>query len=598
MSKATFIAVIHDLTVKSTVEKIAAAHGPTKQRQYDLADGHLTLWAKADEVAGQTGKILVKVNKTRSTAAAPVPAEVVDQDAVPDGLLGLVDQFCSYIYLDNQKRVVLWTDHVGFSKIFHAKMDGCQIFSDDLSAFQPLGFDIDQSMVASYLINGSMVANRTLYAGVQSLVPGRVIVATPRELREREYWRFEPSRDAGADGVDVAQELWARTEASVLRHAGEHEVILPLSGGYDSTCILGVLAAAKRDVSTFTYVNGPPQPDSDADVARRQAALLGVEHRTIGIENDSFLGMLKANINAGLNMRNANYEIAAYARVIDSIGGRFKNPMFCFGEECYGGPSYRLNSDNDILGSVILKSPQRLTGLEPVLGSSAAGHLRGEIQGAYDSLFDSSIRGHAPKDMSDLLYFRERLGFNAVPLRVYTAGCFLPFSCPFLDIEVLDWLRFVSGPQRLEKRLIIGIMNEKLPELFGIPRSRFDQTDPDLGQLVRAEETDIRNYLEGLSVGVPGIMTPADLQAFLSLVLAPRSASSSAGSPLRAVQATVRSVAKSLLTSGVIPSALRIQLRRRMLNNFSWGPDEMTLFQRALQLAMTFEQLQTGETLH
>jgi len=43
---------------------------------------------------------------------------------------------------------------------------------------------------------------------------------------------------------------------------------------------------------------------------------------------------------------------------------------------------------------------------------------------------------------------------------------------------------------------------------------------------------------------------------------------------------------------------LRTQLRLRTLNNFSWGPDAMTLFQRALQLAMTFEHLQTGETLH
>lgn len=598
MSKATFIAVVHNLAAGSMVEKIAAAHGPAKQRKYDLADGCLTLWTLTDETAGRAGEVLVKVNKARSTAVAPVPAQVVDQDAVPEGLLEQVDQFCSYIYLDNQKRVVLWTDHVGFSKIFHAKIDGCQIFSDELSAFRSLGFDVDQGMVASYLINGSMLANRTLYAGVQSLAPGRVFVATPHELQEREYWRFEPSIDAGANGVDVAHELWARTEASIFRHAGEHEVILPLSGGYDSTCLLAVLAAANRDVSTFTYVNGVPRPDSDADVARRQAALLGVEHRAIGIEGESFLGMLKANINAGLNMRNANYEIAAYANAVEALGDRFKNPMFCFGEECYGGPVYRLNSNNDILGSIILKSPQRLTELEPVLGPSTVDHLRGDMQLTYDSLFDSSLQGHTPKDVSDRLYFRERQNFNAAPLRVYTAGCFLPFACPFLDIEVLNCLRYVTGQQRFEKKLIIGIMHEKFPEIFGIPRSRFDQTDPDLGQMVRAEGADIRDYLAGLSIGVPGVMTPSDLQSLLTLVLTPKPSSDSASSGVRAVQAAMRSVAKSVLTSSVLPSALRLQLRRRLLNNFSWGPDPMTLFQRALQLAMTFEQMQTGETLH
>ena len=599
MAKATFIAIVHDFTAGSTVEKVAAAHGPTKQHQYELADGRLTLWTwtQPEDATGRSGKILVKVNKSRSTAVAPVPAEVVDQGAVPEGLLAQVDQFCSYIYLDNRKRVVLWTDHVGFSKIFHAQTDGCQVFSDDLSVFRSLGLDVDQGMVASYLVNGSMLADRTLYEGVKSLAPGKVIVAAPRELQERRYWRFEPSRDSGADGIDVAQELWARSEAAVLRHAGAHEVILPLSGGYDSTCILAVLAAAKRDVSTFTYVNGVPQPDSDADVARRQAELLGVEHQVIGIESASFLGMLKANINVGLNMRNANYEVSAYATAVDVAKDRFKNPMFCFGEECYGGPSYRLNSDNDILGSIILKSPQRLTELKPVLGQSSVDRLRSEMQSAYDSLFDSWLQGHSPKDRSDLLYFSTRLGFNAAPLRVYTAGCFLPFACPFLDIEVLDWMRFVSGEQRVEKRLFVDIVQNKFPELFRIPRSRFDQTDPDIGQMVRAEEAEIRKYLAGLTIGVPGVMTPADLQALLTLVLAPKPPSRSARSPIRAAHAAVRSVAKSMLTSGVIPAGLRTQLRLRTLNNFAWGPDAMTLFQRALQLAMTFEQMQTGESL-
>jgi hypothetical protein len=526
-----------------------------------------------------------------------VPAHVIDAAVVPKGLLDRVHQFHSYLYLDGEKRAVFWTDHVGFSKIFHAAADGCRIFSDDLSAFRPLGFEVDQGMVGSYLVSGSMVANRTLYQGVRNLPSGKVIVATPHKLHEREYWHFDPSCKAGADSVDVAQGLWARTEAAVLRHAGAHEVILPLSGGYDSACILAVLRAANRDVSTFTYVNGPPLPDSDADVARRQAALMGVEHRIIGIEGDSFLGMLKANVNAGLNMRNANYEIAAYAGAVDAMKGRFKDPMFCFGEECYGGPAYRLKSNNDILGSVILRSPQRLGELEPVLGASVVGRLQGELQGAYDSLFDSSLDGQEPKDQSDRLYLRGRMGLNAAPLRVYTAGCFLPFACPFLDIEVLDWMRFVAGDQRVEKRLFVEIVNGKFPELFRIPRSRFDQTDPNLADLVRAEAKEIRAYLGQLTVGVPGVLTASDLGALLTLVLAPQPASVSAGSTIRAVHGVVRDVAKSVLVSGVMPAWLRTQLRQRTLNNFSWGPDPMTLFQRALQLAMTFEQLQTGEAL-
>jgi hypothetical protein len=599
MTSPSFIAFVHDVGGESVVEKIAEFHKPPHIRRFDLAEGRLTLcqWSEANGRTDGEGTVLVDVNMARSTSPTPIPAKIVNADMVPKGLLAQVNQFHSYLYLDDRKRAVFWTDHVGFSKIFHLATNGCQVFSDDLSAFRPLGLAIDQGMVASYLVNGSMVADRTLYEGVRNLTASHVVVATPRELQEQRYWRFEPSRDAGADGIDVAQDLWTRTEAAVLRHAGEHQVIVPLSGGYDSSCILAVLAAAKREISTFTYVNGPPQPGSDADVARRQAEVAGVEHRIIGIEDESFLGMLKANVNAGLYMRNANYEIASYASAVDSVKGRFPNPIMLFGEECFGGPSYRLNSNNDLLGSIILKSPERLAELEPVLGQSAIVRLRDEMQRSHDSLFDSSLQGQNQKDKSDLLYFRVRMGLNMIPLLVYTAGCFAPVATPFLDIDLLDGMRYVSGAQRVEKRLFVGIVQEKFPEMFRIPRSRFDQTEPDLGVMIKAEEAAIRAYLGDLTVGVPGILTPADLQALLTLVLTPKPASQAAGSPVRTVITALRSVAKSMQTSGVIPSWIRTQVRQRTLNNFSWGPDPMTLFQRALQLAMTFERLHTGEAL-
>ena len=399
MTGPRFIAFVHDAGGDSMAQDIARPHRLPYTRRYDLAEGRLTLYLRSDmnERADRAGSILVDLNMTRSAAIAPVPASLVNTDIVPNGLLERIHQFHSYLYLDSRKRAVFWTDHVGFSKIFHATVDGGQMFSDDPTAFRPLGFDIDHGMVASYLINGSMLANRTLYEGVCSLRPATAIVTAPHELQEHPYWRFEPSTEAGANGAGVAEGLWARTEAAVLRHAGDNQILLPLSGGYDSTCILGVLAAAKRDISTFTYVNGAPQPGSDADVSRRQAEMLGVGHRTFGIESAGFLEMLKANVNAGLYMRNANYEISAFAAAVNAVKDHFKSPMFCFGEESYGGPSYRLNSNNDILGSIILKSPQRLTEIEDTLAAEALAALRPEQRQAFEKDADAELAPFQPR---------------------------------------------------------------------------------------------------------------------------------------------------------------------------------------------------------
>ena len=594
MTGPSFIAFVHDAGDEALVDEIAVPRRPAHIRRLDLAEGRLTLclWAPAGDQVGQDGPILVDVNGTRSTTKVPVPARFVAADAAANDMSARASQFHSYLFLDSQNRAAVWTDHVGFSKIFHAAANGCQIFSDDLSVFAALGRAVDMGMVASYLLNGSMLANRTLYDGVRNLAPGTVSVARPGGLQVRPYWRFEPGVDPDPDLAGMGQELWSRTKEAILCHTGEHGIVLPLSGGNDSACLLGVLSEARRELTTFTFVNGAPRRGSDADVARRQAQYLGVGHEIYGIEGASFLEMLKANVGSGLIMRNANYEIFAYAGAADAAKGRLKSPIFCFGDECFGRPSYRTASNNDLLGAIELKEHHLLTALQPAVGSPTVARLRTEMEQVYRSILDGLPPDVNNFDICDRLYFNVRRGMNLVPLRVHTAGWYLPFACPFQDIGLLDMMRRIPSKHRLDRSLYKAVVRHNLPELFRIPRSRFDQTDPDLGLLLRTGEREVREYLSGLGVGIPGVVTPADLQALFAMVVHPVAPHRSVKSTLKAVASAARNAAKAAATSGVIPARLKTQIRLRTFNKFEFGPDPVTLFQRALQLAMTFEEIE------
>ena len=99
---------------------------------------------------------------------------------------------------------------------------------------------LDDEVLASNLINDYGDGRRTCYKGVNSLLPGEALTATPQAMRVRRYYtlaeRVRPVRLAkDADYVDAANELLRDAVASGMR-AVETPAI-SLSGGLDSSAV-------------------------------------------------------------------------------------------------------------------------------------------------------------------------------------------------------------------------------------------------------------------------------------------------------------------------------------------------------------------------
>src|SRR5262249_42965880 len=154
------------------------------------------------------------------------------------------------------------------------------VISDDPALLAELVPGVDEAMVASFLANGIMLGDRTLFAGVRALPPASITtVASEGGVETTRYWQHLPGSELWTDRDEMERELWSRvTEAVAARVAGRQAVI-SLSGGFDSSALLGILHKAGHELSTFSFATGTPKAYSDADVARHQAAMLGVEHR-------------------------------------------------------------------------------------------------------------------------------------------------------------------------------------------------------------------------------------------------------------------------------------------------------------------------------
>lgn len=133
-----FVAFIHDDAASPAVDTAVAALGLSGARRVPTADGWLTLWRGED---GNSGDMLVIADGTGGAPSVAVPRDVVQE--VPAELSVQIAQHRSYLWLDRERRVRVWTDHTGVSRLYAAAFQGCLAISDCPSPLAALAPELD-----------------------------------------------------------------------------------------------------------------------------------------------------------------------------------------------------------------------------------------------------------------------------------------------------------------------------------------------------------------------------------------------------------------------------------------------------------------------
>ena len=180
----------------------------------------------------------------------PVSSETSDAELLlrayiawgPDGIKRVVGDFALGIWDGRRQQLFCARDPMGIRTLYYYRHDSRFIFASDIDAIflgAEIPRELNQFMVALYLLGRFDEAEQTFFKGVFRLLPANHVVISMRGIRKQVYWEPTP-RDQikyakREDYIDHFRQVF--DEAVGCRLRGITPIGISLSGGKDSTSI-------------------------------------------------------------------------------------------------------------------------------------------------------------------------------------------------------------------------------------------------------------------------------------------------------------------------------------------------------------------------
>ena len=200
-----------------------------------------------------------------------------------------------------ERRLLLIRDRMGKKPLYYRLVgDGIACASElpALKALSPDGWVEDIDSTADYLRYGYTLPGYTAYRGVREVLPGHVLSWSPGTgTNEKPYWQLSPDTFAGDRQHAAAQLREALIRSVERRLVADVEVGAFLSGGIDSSLIVGIVRRELgRPLKTFT-IGFEERAYDERKYARKTADFFGTDHyeEVLGQWNESELETLILN---------------------------------------------------------------------------------------------------------------------------------------------------------------------------------------------------------------------------------------------------------------------------------------------------------------
>ena len=191
-------------------------------------------------------------------------------------------QFAVSLWDRENRTLILGRDRVGICPLYYAERDGWLLWGSEVKALlasglvkgrpDPRGVD----HLFHFFCAGT---SRTFFEGVKSIPPGHYLKVKDGRVERKRYWDLD-FPDAGGerrldDPTPLVDELEARLRRSVeLRLRGDVPVVSYISGGLDSTVVLGLSSRQRgKAVPSFTIGLDNAGPDERPQAAEAAEVL-------------------------------------------------------------------------------------------------------------------------------------------------------------------------------------------------------------------------------------------------------------------------------------------------------------------------------------
>ncbi len=249
----------------------------------------------------------------------------------------------------HSRSLFLARDPFGIKPLYfhHEANTGRLLFASEIRALRrsgALSLEIEPGAVADYLAWFCVPAPRTIFRGVESLLPGETLHWQDGRITRTRSWHFHVSAEARpcSTRAEFVHELRSRLADTTRAHLlADVPVGAFLSGGLDSAAIVALMTRASGTrLKTFSL--GFDEAEfSEANAAAATARHLGTEHFTYtltGTEVADNIGTLIDSLDQPTGDGVNTYFIGRVARA----GGITVGLSGLGGDELFGGyPSFR-----------------------------------------------------------------------------------------------------------------------------------------------------------------------------------------------------------------------------------------------------------------
>ncbi len=396
------------------------------------------------------------------------------QRKVENFAVGLNGSFTAAIVDGPNQSITLVTDHTASHGLFTFTHAGRFYFASEvkgLLAMPEVPGRPDLLAVLSLAARGFFVARRTLAENVDQMDYATVCEIRDGKVRSWPYWRYliQPEKDRGRK--TYITELADLLRQGVQRMVRTGKCAILLSGGFDSRGILACMNEPRK-IQAITHTQRTKQTRhrlGDWVLAEKVAERLGMKFSAFHVDCHDFIAALRDSVYCSDGAAGFIAE-----NVCDRIREETGLEYVLVGDECMGYTT-GLTSNARVLPSVHIHSIKRLSGLQSVLRKDRLELFIEQSEAELRAITDKCCV-NTPCDRADELYFQQRLIHFLNPKRRVLMRHGLCVRSPWLDLDILNFIRKVPTRYRIGKKLFRDTLFYINPGLFELPRARENET--------------------------------------------------------------------------------------------------------------------------
>jgi len=197
---------------------------------------------------------------------------------------------------DSRRRVLFGArDRLGIKPFYYYSDREQFAFASEIKSLLELPGvprELNPAAVGEFLRRRYIIAPSTILRGVHKLPPGHTVRVTERGLEVKRYWEAPLEEDRTLSAEEAVERAGALLEEAVKMHlVADVPLGAFLSGGLDSSCVVGLMAKlGVGDIKTFSI--GYDSPESELAYARVVANHFHTDHHELRLDAVGFREIL------------------------------------------------------------------------------------------------------------------------------------------------------------------------------------------------------------------------------------------------------------------------------------------------------------------